>query len=78
MDEPVPAEWVGKIGFNLELFPPDLFGKTWMMDNKSGFFPPQANGPTVLDPNRENQAVPMATGRKLVSGARIRKTKIQH
>lgn len=66
MDEPVPAEWAGKIGFNLELFPPDLFGKTWMMDTRSGFFPPQANGPTVLDSNQEHQAVPMATGRKLV------------
>src|SRR5512138_3049702 len=25
MDEPVPAEWEGKIGFNLELYPTDLF-----------------------------------------------------
>ncbi len=61
MDKPVPAEWEGKIGFNLELFPYDLFGKTWMMDAKSGFFPPQANGPVDGD-----QAVPMATGKKLV------------
>lgn len=61
MDKPVPAEWEGKIGFNLELFPNDLFGKTWLMDAKSGFFPPQANGPVAGD-----QAVPMATGKKLV------------
>ncbi len=61
MDKPVPAEWEGKIGFNLELFPNDLFGKTWMMDAKSGFFPPQANGPVDGD-----QARPMAAGKKLV------------
>jgi hypothetical protein len=66
MNEPVPAEWVGKIGFNLELYPTDLFGKTWMMDNQSGLFPPQANGPTMLDENMDHQAIPMATGRKLV------------
>ena len=65
MDEPVPAEWAGKIGFNLELYPTDLFGKTWMMDDKSGFFTNQANGPVTLDTNQANQAIPMATGRKL-------------
>jgi endoglucanase len=66
MDKPVPDEWLGKIGFNLELYPTDLFGKTWNMDDKSGFFPNQANGPVTLGANQENQAVPMATGRKFV------------
>jgi hypothetical protein len=66
MDEPIPAAWEGKIGFNLELYPTDLHGKTWMMDGKTGFFPPQANGPVALDENSESQAVPMATGRKFV------------
>ena len=66
MDKPVPAEWVGKIGFNLELFPADLFGKTWTMDDKAGFFTTQGNGPVALDANKDNQAIPMATGRKLV------------
>ncbi|HLO59173.1 MAG TPA: glycoside hydrolase family 9 protein [Bacteroidales bacterium] len=65
LDKPVPQEWLGKIGFNIELFPPALFGKTWMMDSASGFFPPQANGPEILDENNENQATPMAVGRKL-------------
>jgi len=64
MDKPVPAEWLGKIGFNIELYPTDLFGKTWMMDNKSGLFAPQANGPVDLDANKENQPVAMATGKK--------------
>ena len=75
MNEPVPAEWVGKIGFNLELYPTDLFGKTWMMDNKSGFFAPQANGPETLDENKQNQAVPMAIGRKLVVAPEVEKQK---
>ena len=64
-DEPLPDEWIGKIGFNLELYPAVLFGKTWIMDGNSGFFNRQANGPVTLDAEG-NQAVPMATGRKLV------------
>jgi len=66
MDKPIPAEWIGKIGFNLELYPADLFGKTWIMDKQRGFFPPYAFGPVELDANKESQAMPMAIGRKLI------------
>ncbi|WP_075184780.1 glycoside hydrolase family 9 protein [Teredinibacter haidensis] len=44
-DKPIPNEWVGKIGFNFELFPQHLFGKSWIMDAKAGLFPQQPNGP---------------------------------
>lgn len=47
LDRPIPAEFIGKVGFNLELFPGTLFGKTWIMDAKSGIFPHQPNGPTL-------------------------------
>ncbi|MCK9160134.1 MAG: glycoside hydrolase, partial [Bacteroidaceae bacterium] len=47
LDKPVPEKYKGKIGFNLELYPGDLLGKTWIMDNQSGIFPQQAIGPTV-------------------------------
>jgi endoglucanase len=66
LDKALPAEWYGKVGFNMELYPATLFGKTWIMDNKSGIFPRQANGPVTLDNENENQAVPLAMGRKLV------------
>ncbi len=66
LDEPLPAGWYGKVGFNIELYPASLFGKTWIMDGRNGIFPRQANGPVSLDEEMENQAVPMATGRKLV------------
>ncbi|MDR0538788.1 MAG: glycoside hydrolase family 9 protein [Tannerellaceae bacterium] len=46
LDRPVPAEFAGKLGFNLELFPGALFGKPWIMDHKQGIFPQQPNGPT--------------------------------
>ncbi len=47
LSEPIPEEYVGKICFNLELFPGALFGKPWIMDGKQGIFPRQANGPTL-------------------------------
>ena len=45
LDRPIPEKYAGKICFNMELVPGDLFGKPWMMDGKPGIFPRQANGP---------------------------------
>ena len=45
--EPLPAEWVGRAGFNMELFPGELFGKAWLMDESAGLFERQPNGPVV-------------------------------
>ena len=39
LDNPVPKEFIGKVGFNMELFPGVLFGKTWFMDNQIRDFP---------------------------------------
>lgn len=47
LDNPVPARYEGKIGFNLELYPGALLGKPWIMDQQSGVFPQQAIGPTI-------------------------------
>jgi len=52
LDTPVPPKFLGKVCFNLELFPGALFGKPWIMDDKQGIFPEQPNGPTLsLTPN---------------------------
>ncbi|GGB19625.1 hypothetical protein GCM10011380_06490 [Sphingomonas metalli] len=45
LDKPLPPEWVGKVGFNLELFPALLFGKSWGLDGRTGIFPMQPVGP---------------------------------
>lgn len=50
LDRTIPDEFVGKLCFNMELFPGTLFGKPWIMDSKQGIFPPQANGPTQSMP----------------------------
>jgi endoglucanase len=65
LEKPLPSEWIGKVGFNLELFPGDLFGKTYLMDDKGGIFPAQANGP-IDNFYGEFLAAPLAKGRKLV------------
>lgn len=46
LDREIPEYLLGKACFNLELFPGTLFGKPWIMDDKQGIFPRQANGPT--------------------------------
>lgn len=65
LDEPLPADWVGRVGFNLELFPGALFGKGWYLGGRSGLFPRQPNGPVRRDADGEMQATPMATGPRL-------------
>lgn len=65
LEQPLPAEWIGKIGFNLELFPGELFGKAFLMDQQSGIFTQQANGP-IEKIDGEFIASPLAVGNKLV------------
>ena len=65
LDEALPEEWIGRAGFNFELFPGQLFGKSWIMDGQTGIFPVQANGP-IAERNGEWLNEPMARGKKLV------------
>ena len=69
LDRPLPAEWVGRVGFNLELFPGDYFGRTWQLGGRAGIFPRQANGPVTRDARGETQAVPFARGPRLTLAA---------
>lgn len=66
LDEPLPEAWVGKVGFNFELFPGILFGKSYYMDRQFGIFTQQANGPMYKDSDNEWQIMPMAEGKTLV------------
>jgi endoglucanase len=66
LEEPLPDEWIGKVGFNFELFPGILFGKTWMTDTGTGLFPRQADGPGTIDDAGEYHIDALARGRWLV------------
>jgi len=63
---PLPKEWVGRVGYCLELFPGDLYGKMYYMDGRSGMFPRQAGGPTWRNHEGEAEAEPLAEGSTLV------------
>ena len=47
LDRPVPEFLLGKVGFNLEFYPGDLFGKPWLMDGVGGIYPRQPNSPLL-------------------------------
>ncbi len=66
LDAPLPDEWVGRVAFNLELFPGILFGKTFAAESGFGVFPLQSNGPGKIDEHGEYQVEPLAAGRRLV------------
>lgn len=63
LNSPLPAEWVGKVGFNLELYPGILFGRTFAMEGKTGLFPRQPIGPGAPDAvSGTYQLAPLAAG----------------
>jgi hypothetical protein len=66
LEKPLPKEWVGKVGLNIELFPGDLFGKTYSIGDHWGIFPRYANTPVAMDSDGEFEAVPIAEGSQLV------------
>ncbi|NQT27897.1 glycoside hydrolase family 9 protein [candidate division KSB1 bacterium] len=65
LSEPLPEDWVGKVGFNLELFPGELFGHTYNLDGEAGLFPRQFNGPMKKDQGVW-EGEPLAEGNTLV------------
>ena len=66
LDKPLPKEWVGKVGMNIELFPGILFGKSYYMNDSFGIFNLQPNGPGFYNEDGEYELEPMATGTELV------------
>ncbi|MGA9120245.1 MAG: glycoside hydrolase family 9 protein [Bacteroidota bacterium] len=66
LDTLLPTKWIGRVGFNLELFPGLYFGEHYLMDGISGIFPRQADGPMKRDEDGNLQPVPLASGKRLV------------
>jgi len=66
LEQPLPDEWIGRVAFNMELFPGILFGKSFATETQTGIFPRQPNGPGILDAKGEYQIAPLATGKRLV------------
>jgi endoglucanase len=60
--EPLPPAWAGKVGFNLELYPGALLGKSFHLGQTAGIFPQQANGPMQRIADCPHCPVPLANG----------------
>ncbi len=65
LEEPLPAAWVGRVGFNFELYPGILFDKSYALGGSFGTFPRQALGPGQVT-GGEYQLEPLGRGRKLL------------
>lgn len=65
LQQALPEQWVGRIGFNLELFPGEYFGKSYLMDEAPGRFPRQLGGPLSRDKQGRIVGAPLAEGRRL-------------
>ncbi len=66
LEEPIPAEWVGKIGFNMELFPGHLFGKSYIIGGSTGIFTPAPNGPVTQQIDGELLGHKLGSGNSLI------------
>lgn len=53
LDNPLPDEFAGKAGFNLEFLPSAYFEKTYLADGKPGEFPMYPSGNTAMSPASE-------------------------
>ncbi len=72
LDKALPPEWEGKVGFNLELFPGILFGKSYDFgDGLCGIFPAQPIGST-MELEGETQLAPLGQGRRLTIAGETR------
>jgi endoglucanase len=65
LERALPEEWIGKVGFNLELFPGELFGKSYLLDDQFGLFPDAPTGEMTMDYG-EALTAPLASGSVLV------------
>ena len=74
LEKPLPANLVGKAGFNLDFLPTAYFGKSYMLDEPAGptgpafgIFPRHDGGPMHRDPSTNNsEPLPLASGHRIV------------
>jgi endoglucanase len=66
LDQPLPANLVGKAGFNLDFLPTAYFGKSYLLDAQAtafGIFPRHPDGPMQRDASSEAaEPLPLASG----------------
>ena len=66
LEKPIPADWKGKVTFNLQLFPVTYRGKTYHLGEQFGVFPVEGLGPMISDTIGIVKPIPLARGPKLL------------
>jgi endoglucanase len=66
LEKPIPAEWKGKVTFDLQLFPVTYYGKTYHLGEQFGVFPVEGLGPMISSSDGVVKSTPMAQGPKLL------------
>ncbi len=65
LDKALPEALEGRAGFNIEFLPSTYFGKTYMMDGRSGLFPLYPSSEMMINSEGKNDPLPLATGKQL-------------
>jgi len=65
LDEPLPQDWVGKVGFNLQIFPEHYFGKNFYLGDSLHFFPRQPAANIQSQADNSLLPTPIAKGDSL-------------
>ena len=76
LDKPLPQALVGKAGFNLEFLPTAYFGKSYLMDEKTGLFPRHPDGPMQRESDGTIEARPLAEGQQIVLSPEDPRTRV--
>jgi endoglucanase len=71
LDQPLPADLVGKAGFNLDFLPTAYFGKSYLLDEQTaapafGIFPRHPDGAMQRDVAGVAEPLPLASGHQIV------------
>ena len=66
LDKPLPADLVGKAGFNLDFLPTSYFGKSYIMDDATGIFPRSPDAPMATLADGTAEPKPLAAGKSIV------------
>ena len=66
LEKPIPAEWKGKVNFELELFPVTYQQKTYLIGEQFGVLPVEGLGRMTTGADGKVNPVPLGEGKKLV------------
>ena len=65
LDKAIPEDWVNKLTFDMEFYPPLYFGKSFQLGESFGIIPRQLNGTKIKDKDGNLVPEPMGHGKML-------------